>query len=188
MKVAANIDLNRLRDGILSNQSDGNTRPTNPSQKVMVDREGKIFHGDKTGGRDGPLSEAPIETFAVMVADRKAVENFLPRDTKEFTTQEGVTGFVYSFVTELGTDFTLFLYHDGANYQVKVVHPEVEKRWKNPHTGHLYSDGRICFGSSYGSGMPTLRDAYAKSVLWANGFSIALETDHFPFSINNLNN
>lgn len=36
--------------------------------------------------------------------------------------------------------------------------------------GHLFRDGRICFGE-YG-GIETLDAAYAKSVIWANGFTI----------------
>jgi hypothetical protein len=34
-------------------------------------------------------------------------------------------------------------------------------------------------------GLDDLQQAYAKSVLWANGFSIFQQTGQFPFSINN---
>lgn len=80
----------------------------------------------------------------------------------------------------------MFLYFDGAFYQVYVISPKLEDYWSNPHTGHIYPDGRICFGSEFGNGQPTLREAFAKSVLWANGISVARHGGgQFPFSANN---
>lgn len=82
----------------------------------------------------------------------------------------------------------MFAYYDGAHYQVYVISPKLEDYWKNPHTGHIFADGRICFGVDYGSGQPTLKEAFAKSVLWANGISIARNGGGpFPFSANNRN-
>ncbi|HOI11762.1 MAG TPA: hypothetical protein PK313_14885, partial [Myxococcota bacterium] len=68
--------------------------------------------------------------------------------------------------------------------QVKVVFPEVEGKY-NPHHGHLFHDGLICWGEPMRVGLPRMDHAYAKSVLWANGFSVFLRTAHFPFSANN---
>jgi len=59
------------------------------------------------------------------INDRATAQQFMPTNTRELTTQEGVAGFVYSFSTELADEFTLFAYYDGANYQVQVVKPEV---------------------------------------------------------------
>lgn len=182
------VDLNKLRETVLSNQRTGSGRPTEKNKQVFVDRDGRIVEGTKTAQADSPLSVVPQETFAARIdSDRSAVNQYLPYNTNEVTTEEGVTGWIYSFDTELGYSFTLFAYFDGAHYQVKLIEPELESYWETPHTGHLFSDGRICFGDSYRAGMPDIRSAYSKSVLWANGISIALQTGKFPFSVNNLN-
>lgn len=89
----------------------------------------------------------------------------------------GVTGWRYSFRDHFGSAYTMFAYHDGSGYSVLVVFPEVQGKY-SPSNGHLYTDGRICFGAV----MPTLDGAYAKSVLWANGFTAFLATGHFQFS------
>jgi hypothetical protein len=185
--MSQNVDLNALRARIIGNQDSDDTRPSAREKAVVVDSEGRITLGDQPGRRNGPETFIPQETFADSVKnDRAIVERYMPSNTREFRADEGVTGFVYSFYTELADRFTLFAFFDGANYQVQVVAPEIEDYFKDPHTGHLFSDGRICFGASYSCGMPTLRDAYAKSVLWANGMSVALKTGQFPFSNNNL--
>jgi hypothetical protein len=133
-----------------------------------------------------PLNRLIVDTFRSRLdADRGVVSQKLPTNTKEVTTSDGVTGFLYTILTAYKDEFVLFAYFDGAYYQVKVISPEIESRWQTPHTGHLYTSGRICFGPSYGGGMPTLEGAFAKSVLWANGLSVALITGKFPFSINN---
>jgi hypothetical protein len=61
-----------------------------------------------------------------------------------------------------------------------VVSPEVEGRF-DPHACHLFADGRICLGHTADGGMPTLEAAYARSVVWCNGFSVYLKTARFPF-------
>lgn len=81
-----------------------------------------------------------------------------------------------------GDPYTLFAYNDGSQYQVMVVFPEVAGRL-NPHEVHLYSNGCICFGE--GVGLPTLEQAFAKSVLWTAGFSAFARTGNFQFSNNN---
>ena len=40
-----NIDLNALREVIISNQTTGNTLPADPKKQVVVDREGKVRLG-----------------------------------------------------------------------------------------------------------------------------------------------
>jgi hypothetical protein len=181
-----NLDLNELRSRVIKNQNADTTRPSDPSKTIVVTREGGIHLGDDSAKQAGPLTLVPQETFANRhEADRVTVSQFLPANTKPIKTDEGVNGYVYTFKTEFEDEFTLFAYFDGSNYQVQVVSPVIEDHFKSPHTGHLYSDGRICFGQAYGSGMPNLRDAFAKSVLWANGMSVAMRTGQFPFSNNN---
>ena len=82
--------------------------------------------------------------------------------------------------TRLGDRYQLFAWFDGSAYQVKVVEPDVE-RGADPHACHLFPDARICFGHGDGGGMPTLEQAYARSVLWANGFSVWIRGEPFPF-------
>lgn len=183
--MSNNVDLNRLRDTILSNQNSNNERPTEQRNKILVDREGRIHEGTKTSLRENGLSEVPQETFADRKArEKKAVSNFMPVNTKKITTDEGVAGWLYNFTTEFDDAYIMFAYYDGNFYQVIVVEPQVEEKWRSPHTGHVYSDARICFGEEYDSGRPTLQEAYSKSVLWANGLSVAMRTDFFPFSAN----
>jgi len=73
----------------------------------------------------------------------------------------------------------LFLWFDGAGYQVTVASPDVSR--EDPHACHLYPHGRICLSADSGGGMPTLEGAFAKSVLWAHGFSVYQRTGSFPF-------
>jgi hypothetical protein len=115
--------------------------------------------------------------------ERAVASAKLPPDTRLLEV-DGIWGWLYSFRDELGDRYTMFAYHDGSQYQVKVVEPEVEGRF-SPHSGHLFGDGRICLSATL-TGLATLELAYAKSVLWANGFSIFLRTGKFPFSRNNL--
>jgi hypothetical protein len=122
-----------------------------------------------------------------LARDDQTVRRRLPGNA-EFAMVQETPGWFYSFENEFGDRYEMFIYFNGSNYQVKVVEPEVEGRY-TPHDGHLYEDGRICFGA--GGGMPTLESAYAKSVLWANGFSAYVAAREagspipFPFSINN---
>ncbi len=116
---------------------------------------------------------------ARLLRDHAAVELSLPGSTRHLLV-DGVRGWLYPLVSAMGDRFELFLYFDGGAYQVKVVSPTVEGE-VDTHACHLFSDGRICFGQSDAGGMPTLTEAYAKSVLWANGDSVYLRTAAFPF-------
>lgn len=180
--MSQQIDLNQLRITVLQNQQQGENLPSSPARNVFVDSEGSISVGNP-GGQQQNLSRVPQSTFAASaIQDRRVVAQKLPSNTKEINVS-GVTGWVYNITSELGDPYTMFLYNDGSLYQVKVVFPEVEGRY-GQHDAHLFQDGSICFGD--GGGLPTLEQAYAKSVLWATGFSAFLRTGNFPFSINNL--
>jgi hypothetical protein len=173
------VDLNELRNRVISNQNSSVDLPSSNARKVFVDREGNICM-DANSGR--PLSQVPQKTFAASLSsDRQTVASKLPSNTCE-TTCNGVTGWVYQIMSQLGDSFTMFAYNDGSRYQVMVAFPEVAGRY-GQHDAHLFHDGRICFSND--SGMPTLEQAFAKSVLWATGFSVFLRTGKFPFSNNN---
>jgi hypothetical protein len=87
---------------------------------------------------------------------------------------------VYGIVTEQGDAYRLFLWFDGAAYQVKVVTPELDPDL-DPEECHVFPGARLCLGLDDGGGMPTLEGAFARSVLWANGFSAWRRTGRFPF-------
>ncbi len=117
--------------------------------------------------------------LARVLRDKAQVEGKLPASTR-YLEVDGVRGWLYAVSTELGDAFRLFVYFDGAGYQVKVVEPQVERRF-DPHVSHLHADGRICLSEEPGRGMASLEAAYARSVLWCNGFSVFLRDAHFPF-------
>jgi hypothetical protein len=113
-----------------------------------------------------------------QLRDHAAVELSLPSATRQLVV-DGVRGWVYPVTSEGGDLFQLFLWWDGASYQVTVLAPDVAGH--DPHACHLLPQARICLAPEMGSGMPTLQGAYAKSVLWANGYSVYLRTGAFPF-------
>jgi hypothetical protein len=181
----ASLDLNALRDTILQAQRNGKAESPDPLRQVQVDREGGISIGPATGAQRSSL--VPIETFAGRLEDdRLVVRRALPSNTREMTTKEGITGFLYTIGNDLSEEYAMFAYFDGSYYCVKLVAPELEQHWKSPHTGHLYSNGKLCLGSACNGGRMDLESAFKKSCLWALGISIALKTGRFPFSINNL--
>src|SRR6266545_1770310 len=111
--------------------------------------------------------------------DHAPAELHLPAATRCLVA-DGVRGWLYPLSSEHGDGYVLFAYFDGSAYQVKVVSPVVEDH-ADAHACHLFSDGRICFGQSDAGGMPTLTAAFAKSVLWVNGYSVYLRTSRFAF-------
>ncbi|MDQ2100997.1 MAG: hypothetical protein QQW96_25545 [Tychonema bourrellyi B0820] len=176
------VDLNEVRNRVLSNQQSGTDLPNSTDRSVFVDSEGNIILRPQPG-TERQLSRVPQKTFAAnLTADRQIVAQKLPNNTQEMFIS-GVTGWVYGIISELGDQYTMFAYSDGSLYQVMVLFPEVAGKF-NQHDSHLFQDGRVCFGDE--GGLPTLEQAYAKSVLWATGFSSYLRTGLFPFSINNV--
>jgi hypothetical protein len=155
--------------------------PARLDKRVFVDRQGGIVLGSTLQpGEERELSEVQQGVFAAasirLARDQEIVTRTFPPHTQRLTV-DGVTGWLYSIVDEYGQPYTLFAYHDGSLYQVKVVFPEVEGRY-NPHHGHLYSDGRICFGPA--GGLDSLEHVYAKSVVWATGFTAFRHLGTFP--------
>ncbi|MBE9145433.1 hypothetical protein [Planktothrix mougeotii] len=168
------VDLNLLRNQVLNDQQN------NSSGNVYVDDNGNIIINPLNPKPN--QSKIPGKVFAAsLTCDRQTVSQKLPNNTRELY-HNGVTGWLYEITSQLGDDFTFFAYNDGSQYQVLVVFPEVAGLY-GVHDAHLFNDGSICLQD--GGGMPTLESAYAKSVLWASGFSIFARTGQFPFSINN---
>ena len=126
-------------------------------------------------GLFGDLMAGPVHD---AMRDRATVEQSLPAATRRVVI-DGVRGWVYPVTSEAGDRFQLFAWFDGVTYQVSVVSPDVAGA--DPHSCHLFPDARICLAPEPGGGMPSLEGAYAKSVLWANGYSEYLRKGAFPF-------
>jgi hypothetical protein len=116
--------------------------------------------------------------FARALRDRAVVEAQLPTLTRPVKA-DGVHGWLYPVRSQLGDLFQLFVWFDGSAYQVKVVEPAIED--ERPHACHLFPDGRICLGEEAGGGEATLEIAYARSVVWANGYSVYRRDGQFPY-------
>jgi hypothetical protein len=116
--------------------------------------------------------------FARALRDQAVVDAQLPAETHAVKA-EGVRGWLYPVRSRLGDAFQLFLWFDGSAYQVKVLEPATEE--ERPHACHLFPGGRICLGEEAGGGAPTLEAAYARSVVWANGYSVYRREGEFPF-------
>ncbi len=171
------VDLNEVRNRVMANRNNNTDFPSSPERMVFVDSEGNILTQTQPG-QDRNLSQVPQKTFAAnLTLDRRVVAQKLPSDAREMTVS-GVTGWLYDITSEMGDRYTMFIFHDGSLYQVMVLFPEVAGHY-SPTEGHLFSNGCICLNAEHG--YSTLEQAYAKSVLWATGFSIYLRTGQFPF-------
>lgn len=191
--MSQRASLDQLRDIILRNQQQGDSRPAPPEKQAVVTADGTITTGDKLRPEDRDrASVVPQHVFATSRAAQEAeiVRSRLPAGTSRID-HEGTCGWAYSvtpqFPAQDGTypRFLFFTWHDGDYYQVVCLQPALEKEWKSPHTGHIYSDGRLCLGTGCNGGAPTLDEAFSRSVLWATGIMVARRTGQFPFSINN---
>lgn len=97
--------------------------------------------------------------------------------------------------TGMGLRFEFALYFDPnestPGYCCQVLSPEIERAWKHPHIGHIYSDGILCLGPYNPRTGPSLRFVWARSCIWAEGMAAMLagkhlgQAVHFPLSINN---
>lgn len=179
------VDLNKLCDKLHDAQQTGDTDPTAKSKQVFVDRTGGVKFGDEVPSSETrQLSRVQQDVFADRLSDEgRVAETKMPAGTKRMKSRDGTDGWLYGFSCAFGRFYKMFAYWDGSAYQVVVLEPALETKWKSVHSGHLFSNGSICFGSGSG-GRPTLESAYAKSVVWANGMSVALKTGNFPFNYN----
>ena len=124
--------------------------------------------------------------------DVREFRTFMPDNTM-LVEQDGRLHFVFEKDTEVKVPFTIALYHDPDEngYCAHLIAPEIEEAWKSVHVGHLFKDGVICLGGESMRAKSTLREAYGKSCLWAEGMGIMItshlrgEPCEFPFSSNN---
>jgi hypothetical protein len=202
------LDLNRIRQLSLQNMSAGQAKPAEPAKQIVVDRNGNVKTGDSVAAGEA-VTQVPQETFASKARiDREVAHasKYLPPPGPMLGRARGPNGenlWMVRIQTSTPTparyddpkpgNFEFCLYYDAneGGYVSQVVEPVLEAAWRNPHYGHLYPDGIICFGGSNGRTLPTLREAFAKSVLWAEGIAVMLASKEqgtaiqFPFSPNN---
>lgn len=182
------VDLNHLRDLVKRGQRKQNDASVPVTQQVFVDK-GKIVVGEDVADRDSrALTRIDTETpFAGRLDhERETVEEKFPEGTELLISDEGTPGWLYEITCELGTTYTFWTYRDDVDgyYKTKIINPSIED-WTDSHGGHVYVRyGRLCLDTRYNNGAPTLEKAYARTVLWATGFSIVKRTgNEFPFSI-----
>ena len=182
--------LDRLAGTLRANQANGTAKPTDLTKQITVDSEAGIQFGDDPGNSTRRTQLAQ-DTYSGMFAfsrherEQQLVKKKMPENTRAHTTADGIDGWMFSFDCQFGQRYQMFLYYDGSYYQVMVISPRVEKYWDSPHTGHIFSDGRICMSGQFGGGQPSLDKAYAKSVIWATGLTAARRGGiKFPFNHN----
>jgi len=182
------VDLNEVRRVTTQNQEQGARTPLEPAKAIVVSKQGQLAFGSDADKVSQPISNTPQDSFhssARQLNEARDVEKYLPDNTTPLTTDEGITGWTYSFSCEFGIRYTMFLFFNGGGYEVMLMSPQLENKYRDAHTGHLYRDGRLCLSAHQ---MRDLRETFAKSVLWANGLSAAMKSGaEFPFSINNRN-
>src|SRR4051794_7075353 len=119
--------------------------------------------------------EEELQMPTRLEVDILDVQRYMPAKTMRISA-EGRELFVFEKNTEVGIPFTIAIYYDPneRGYCGSVVSPEIEKNWKNVHVGHIFADGCICFGGEEMRTRRTLREAYAKSCLWAEGMAVMI--------------
>lgn len=134
-----------------------------------------------------PESIPPRLPFASprLDRDRQTALSKMPANTQELRSSEygpdGV-GWIYAITNTFGTTFQFFVNFTGMAYEVWLVSPEIEAKFKNPHDGHIFSNGKICLQQANAGGMPTLETAFAKSAVWAEGIAVVLNGGKFPWN------
>lgn len=119
---------------------------------------------------------------------------YLPKNTRHVQADDRDI-WIFEKSTEVGIRFEIALYFDAdedePGYCAQLISPEIESAWRSPHVGHIFSDGVICFGGASMRTRKSLREAFSKSCLWAEGMAIMIVSQlrgspsFFPFSKNN---
>jgi hypothetical protein len=145
------INLNAIVKTVHDCQRVGNGETFQPVETIHVDRNGRLIHGKDYGATQSEsLSTVQPDTFhsGREEAERRIVETKMPTNTRMVVSREGVRGWLYSFQTEYLDTYIMFAYFDGSAYQVVIIKPQVEQRFCNSHTGHIYPDNRIDLGGA----------------------------------------
>jgi hypothetical protein len=180
------VDLNKLRDLVKRGQSQVGDKSIPTADEVVVDRGTIVLVNASAKHQSRTLTRIDTKTpFAGRLEDeQEVVDEKFPIGTTFLVSDEGVAGWLYGVTCELGAPYTFWTYLDDVDgyYKTKVLEPRIEEFWSDPHGGHVYvSSGRLCLDTRYNGGAPTLESAFARTVLWATGFSIAERGETFPF-------
>ncbi len=127
--------------------------------------------------------------------DRSDVKAYMPDNTEQVTLH-GREIYIFKKNTVVNIPFRIAIYYDQdeGGYCAQLLGPSLQLDWMTPHKGHIFKDGVICFGGDSQRTRKTLREAYAKSCLWAEGLAVMLgsalarQSVQFPFSINSTEN
>ncbi len=151
-----------------------------PLSELVVTRTGEIRTFQEVGGNGYGISRVTPEVFSGAVDEVAWAERHLPIGS-DHVEVGGVRGWVYDVHTNLGYDFTFFMYWDRFErvYRVRLVAPRLDLLGL-VHATHLYSDGHLCLNAST-SGERMFNNAFAKSALWADGISQMLEGHAWPW-------
>jgi len=162
---------------------------TTPGSDIAVDKEGRIIIIEV--GPDGrpltsrPVSKVPAETFAAdyyrVSNERSFVNSKMPSNTYRVD-EDGIEGWMYEINTgdPYYESYTMFIYYNSGYYYVKLVDPPYAGKY-SVTSCHLFNDGTLCLSSNTHGGYASMEQAYAKSVLWAKGFSEFRRSGIFPF-------
>ena len=179
-------DLNKLRDLIQENQSRGEILPTSPKKQIVVTSDGRISTRDREHD-DTEISQVRQDKFAMgkVADDFHQIRRKLP-STARLARVDEQEGLFFSFTDEFNNLFEFWLSYENGYYYSQVVFPVLtpESVSGSVHQHHIFfnSQNKLCLGYSFKEfGVPHLEDAYTKSVLWANGFSVYQLTGTFPF-------
>lgn len=110
--------------------------------------------------------------------EREIVRRKLPKNTRSLSV-DGVNGWLYEITCEFGRPYTMFVYWDGSMYKVQLIYPDPGQIPDDVHKHHYLRNGVICLTKSIG--YRNLEDAWAKSVLFATGWTALQETGSFQF-------
>jgi hypothetical protein len=148
---------------------------------LVVTRDGQITTLDALGEADRGISRVTTEVFAAAPAGQSALaREYLPAGHQPIELDD-VSGWAYDITTRQGREFTFFLYKDPyeGRYFVRLVAPALEELGL-AHETHLFEDGQLCL-DPHNAGLALMPDAYAKSVLWADGIGQMLDGHAWPW-------
>jgi hypothetical protein len=111
-------------------------------------------------------NDIDAEMLARHEMEAAIVSAKFPANTRPFS-HAAISGWVYRFECGFGNTYVMCIYWSGGGYHVSVLSPEVEKVGQ-PHVRHLLTNAGLYLGTSPITDFIT---AYARSVLWATGYS-----------------
>jgi hypothetical protein len=183
------VDLNKLRDALVTAQEENGGQPTDPNKQIYVGREGELLMGDEAGGAER-IAQVTTDTFYAFHAQSRVEEESefvctnMPRNTVRVS--DGTyDGWAFTISNEFGDTYKLFMYHHPSFgvYRVVLVDPHMEGGVVDAHGTHLWPDGHLCLTREHpGNGYPSMAQTYAKTAVWTRGASCYRRGYGFQFN------